>query len=233
MNLTKKGSLISAKEIAKRTIEAAIKVPEDFNFIAGQYIWLAIPELKYPDPRGNTRMFSIASSPTRKGELDIIFRSSKSGYKRTLVEMAQGAEILFSGPFGPMGLPEDNSLPVILVAGGVGVAPFLSMIRFSDETLSGHKITLIYSNANKQETAYLDELERIAEKNGNFKLFGSFGLLRESKLERFASGYTGQGAIWYVVGSSGFVNSVSAYLNKLGVPLKDIVFEQFYPHTPL
>ncbi len=71
MNLAKKGTIVSVKQIAKRTIEVAIKVPEDFNFIAGQYIWLMVPELKYPDPRGNTRMFSVASPPNRKGELEL------------------------------------------------------------------------------------------------------------------------------------------------------------------
>ena len=60
VNLTKKGRIISVKRITKRTTHVAIKVPEDFSFIAGQYIWLMIPKLEYPDPKGNVRMFSIA-----------------------------------------------------------------------------------------------------------------------------------------------------------------------------
>ena len=184
MNLAKKGTIISIKQIAKRTVEAVIKVSEDFNFIAGQYIWLMVPKLKYPDPRGNTRMFSIASSPNLKGELNIIFRISGSGYKKTLVEMTPGEEIIFSGPYGHMMLPEDNSLPIVFMAGGVGIAPFLSMNRFSNETSSEHKITLIYANANREEAAYLNELTQTQGQNPNFKLITVFGKLSMETLKK-------------------------------------------------
>ncbi len=233
MNLAKKGTIISIQQIAERTIRTAIKVPEDFNFIAGQYIWLAIPQLKYPDPRGNTRMFSIVSSPNKKGMVDIIFRTGQSGYKKTLMEMPPGAEILFSGPYGPLRLPEDTSVPIVFIAGGVGVAPFLSMIRFFGETHSGHTITLVYANMSEQEAAYLDELVRIEKGNPSFKLFGVFGLLREHQLNGSVGNYIGKRATWLVMGPRGLVNFVEKYLNKRGVPREDIVFEQFYPDLPL
>ncbi len=229
MNLAKKGKIISVKEIAKRTIEVAIKVSDDFNFCAGQYIWMMVPELKYPDKRGNTRMWSVASSPNKKGELDIIFRKSGSGYKKTLVEMAPGSEIIFSGPYGHMGLPEDNSPPVVFISGGVGVAPFLSMVRFSTETRSGHRITLISAHKSKEEIVYLDELLQIEKDNPNFKLLSIFGKLRERQLRKLVNGHIGQKTIWSVIGPQGFVDFVGKYLNDRGVPFKDIIFQQFYP----
>lgn len=225
MNLNKPGKIISIRQVAERTIEATIKVPEDFNFVAGRYLWLMIPNLKYPDPKGNARMFSIASSPKRKGELSIIFRTSDSGYKNTLVEMAPGAEVILSGPYGSMGLPEDVSIPVIFLAGGVGVAPFLSMIRFSTEINSGHKITLIYTNASKKEAAYLDELARIEEENQNFKLVAVFGILDKSSLSRFIK----PDISWFVAGPRDFINNVAIFLNQSDVPPEKINFEQFYP----
>ena len=229
MNLAKKGTIVSIKEIAKRTIEVAIKVPEDFNFIAGQYIWLMIPELKYPDPKGNTRMFSIASSPNLKGELNIIFRISKSGYKKTLIEMVSGAEIVFSGPYGHMVLPEDNLLPIVFIAGGIGVTPFLSMIRFSTEINSGQKITLVYVNNSKEEAAYLDELAQIEKGNPNLKLINVFGKLRNGELKKYVNGHIESKSIWSVAGPQGFVDFVGKYLSGKGVSLRDIIFEEFYP----
>ncbi len=233
MNLTKKGTIISIKKVANRTVEAAIKVPEDFSFIAGQYIQLFIPKLKYPDVKDGTRMFSIASSPNKKGEVDLLFRMSDSGFKKTLIEMKPGDEITFSGPRGPMKLPEDNSLPIVLIAGGVGVSSFLSMIRFSNETHSGHKITLVYANANQQEAAYQDELAQIEKENPNFKLHNILGALKESRLKESINGNIIQKPLWAVIGPQGFVDFVSNYLIKKDIPLQDIFFEQFYPSISL
>lgn len=202
-------------------------MPGDFNFIAGQYIWLMIPELKYPDIKGNTRMFSVASSPNHKGELDLIFRTSESGYKKTLIEMQPGAKIIFSGPFGSLELPESNFLPVVFVAGGVGVAPFLSMILFSDETHSGHRMTLVYVNAESGEAAYLDELTKIKSKNQNFELIPIPGSVLGSILSNIILQLPS--AVWYVIGPKGFVDYAGKFLIRHGIPSKSISFEQFYP----
>lgn len=230
MNLSKKGTIISVKQIALRTIEVAIKVPEDFNFVAGQYIWLQIPVLKYPDSKGNTRMFSISSSPNKRGELNIIFRTSQSGYKKTLVKMILGDEIIFSGPYGQVELPYDASLPIVFIAGGTGVAPFLSMIRFSNEINSGHKIRLIYVNKNEQETIYLDELKKKEQINPNFELSCVYGLLRESTLKNLVDNFFNKKVIWFVIGPQVFVDLVGKYLTKKGIHLRDITFQQFYPN---
>ncbi len=230
MNLAKKETIIAVKQIALQTVEVAIKVPEDFNFVAGQYIWLQVPELKYPDPKGNTRMFSISSSPNKKGELDLIFRVTESGYNKTLVEMFPGSEVIFSGPYGPQKLPEDNSLPLVFFAGGVGVASFLSMIRFSTETKSGHNIVLIYACESEKEIVYLDELKQIEKENLNFKLFYTFSILKEDQLSKMISGYDSSKTLWSVIGPKSFVDFVGRYLSKLGIFSRNITFEQFYPN---
>ncbi|MFZ2205171.1 MAG: FAD-dependent oxidoreductase [Minisyncoccia bacterium] len=233
MNLSQKGTIASIKQITKGTMEVAIKVSENFNFIAGQYIWLQVPLLKYPDTKGNTRMYSISSSPNKKGELDIIFRLNENGYNRTLVEMIPGEEIIFSGPYGPQKLPEDKSVPVVFVAGGVGVASFLSMIRFSTETDSGHKIVLIYTCESEKEMVYYDELKQLEKDNSNLKIFSVVGLLKENKLNSLVSDYIDKETFWSVIGPKSFVDFVGFYLNKKGVSLRDINFEQFYPSLPI
>lgn len=223
--MIKKATIISVKRIAQRTTEVAIKLPEDFNFTAGQYIWLMIPQLKYPDSKGNSRMFSIVSSPNKKRELDIVFRDSASGYKKTLVEMTPGAEINFSGPFGSLKLPEDISLMVVFMAGGVGVAPFLSMIRFSNETSSGHKITLVYANNSQEEAAYIDELSQMEQKNPKLKLVKLIGSLDTEILRQF----TNNQSTFFVAGPKDYVDLVGNYLISHDVPFENMVFEQFYP----
>ncbi len=233
MNLAQKGIITSVKQIAMRTTEVVIKVPADFNFIAGQYIWLQIPILKYPDVKGNTRMFSISSSPNKKGELGIVFRNTESGYNKTLTEIIPETEVIFSGPFGPLKLPENNSLPIVFLAGGIGVSPFLSMIRFSNENHSSRKIILIYVNTNEKEIVYLDELRKIEKENSNFKLYCTCGLLKERVLKDSLGELINQKVIWSVIGPKGFVDFVSKYLNEKGISPQDIIFEQFYPDPSL
>ena len=232
-NLDRRGVVVSVKRIAKRTIELVISVPDGFDFLAGQYIWLMIPVLKYPDVRGNARMFSIASSPYKKNELDIVFRTSLSGYKKTLIEMLTGTPIIFSGPFGSPKLPQETSRPIILLAGGIGVAPFLSMIRCSAQVLSGHNITLVWTNPSKEEMAYSNELEMIEKKNLRFKLIKVFGQLTKGLCKQLAGSDFSNGPLWHVIGPQGFVNSADVFLRNAGVPSTDIFFEEFYPQTPL
>ena len=233
MNLSNEGTIIFVKKVAERTFEAAIKVPASFSFIAGQYIWLMIPKMKYSDSRGNTRMFSIVSSPNKKGEINIIFRISESGYKKTLVEMLPGARVVFSGPYGSLSIPKINVLPLIFVVGGVGVTPFLSIIRFADEIHSNQRIILIYANNNKSEAVYLDELKRMERTYPCFKLFEIFGPLRERALKKVVNGYIRYKAIWFIIGLRGFVNFTGKYLAEKGVSSQDMVFEQFYPDLPV
>lgn len=206
-----------------------VRVPDNFSFRAGQYIWLMIPELKYPDLRGNTRMFSVSSSSNRRGELAVVFRNSRSGYKRTLAEMTPGAEVLFSGPYGSLGLPINTSRSVAFVAGGIGVAPFLSMIRFATESGSNQKITLIYANAIEDDAAYLDELARMEKENSNFKLIAVFGHFNKNFLKDLIS----QKPLWYIVGPPKFSDYVGKFLIKKNVKLKDMFFEENYPDLPI
>lgn len=229
MNLAQSATIVSVKPIAKQTVVVTIKVPDDFTFSAGQYIWLMVPKLAYPDSRGNTRMFSIASSPNHRGELDIIFRTSPSGYKKTLSEMPPGAEVLFSGPYGHMILSDNTQLPIVLIAGGVGVAPFLSIIRFLTETHSDHKILLIYANASESSAAYLSELIQLEKNNPNFNLTAVLGVVHADQLREAIKGYLAKKTIWLVTGPQGLVNMVGKYLISHGVALSVIIFEEFYP----
>lgn len=233
MNQAKKGTIISIKEIAKRSAQVTIKVPDDFSFRSGQYIWLMIPQLKYPDVKGNSRMFSIASSQNQRGQLDLIFRTSESGYKKTLMELTPGTEIIFSGPFGSLKLPQINLTPLVFLAGGVGVAPFLSMIRYSRESRSGHDITLIYANSGKEEAVYLDELSQIEKENPHFRLVTIFGQLEGGLLKQLKDGDANSKTIWHIIGSQGFVNSAGKFLNDAGISPNTIAFEEFYPELAI
>ena len=132
------------------------------DFRPGQYFFITIPNMPHPDDRGNRRHFSIVNSPTEKGIITMATRwRETSGFKTSLRDMPLGSEVEIGRITGDFILPEDPSRPLVFIAGGIGITPFISMLRFVKDTHAPHKITLLYSNRNKESTAFLDELQRL------------------------------------------------------------------------
>src|SRR5262245_43944258 len=125
--------LIERTEVAERTMSFAFDLErQSFPFKPGQYITLAQPAPLYRDDKGSVRQFSIASSP-RDPFLLIATRMTGSAAKRSLAELPLGTRVDVQGPIGSFVLPQDASRPVVLVAGGIGITPFRSMIKAATE----------------------------------------------------------------------------------------------------
>ncbi len=98
---------------------------------AGQYFYFTLPKMKYPDSKGTTRHFTISSSPTESDFLRITTRIREdSGYKKTLNELQIGAEIEGEGPNGTFIFAKSETGPQVFIAGGIGIAPFRSIIKY-------------------------------------------------------------------------------------------------------
>lgn len=141
---------------------------QTFPFKPGQYNTVTIPNPLYQDEEGNTRQFSIASSP-RDPFILITTRMRASAFKRTLAEVPLGTRVNFRGPLGSFTLPEDAVHPIVLIAGGIGITPFRSMIKHATEQRLPHTLTLIYSNRTPQEAPFLEELRGWERENPNFR----------------------------------------------------------------
>lgn len=204
---------------------------KEFLFQAGQYVEVTLPQLLYDDGHGKSRNFSIASSPNEKKILRIAFRASKSGFKRTLTEMALGSIVEVRGPFGDMLLPTDHSSPIIFVAGGTGITPFRSMIQFATEEKAPYNITLLYANKDKQHAAFLTELEDLAKQNPSFILHNHFGLIDALALRKNIDESMMKNAFWYVVGPPTMTVATIKILHDLGVEKSHVRFEKFNNHS--
>lgn len=143
---------------------------QDFTFKPGQYISLTVPNPLYQDEKGNTRSFSIASSPQDRFLL-IATRMTGSALKRTLAEAPLGTGVEIRGPLGSFTLPQDASRPIVLVAGGIGITPFRSMVKHAAERRLPHRLTLLYSNRTPDDAPFLDELEAWRGQNPNVRFF--------------------------------------------------------------
>ena len=151
--------LAGREKIADSTYAFTLEPHEaPFAYRAGQNVDVTVPELKYPDPAGNKRTFTIANAPGYGGFL-VTTRARGSGLKQTLVEAPLGLEMAVDGPYGSFTLPQKPS-EVVMLAGGVGVTPFRAMVEDTMERSLDHTLSLIHSNRTPEEAPFLEELLR-------------------------------------------------------------------------
>ena len=131
------------------------------RFVPGQYLELEVPHA-HPDARGTRREFSIVSAPHELPELRIAFREGggpQSSYKRALAAVAPGDVLAVTGVWGDFVLPRRSSSPVLMVAAGIGVTPFVSQLTDFGADASERDIVLVYVASEAAELAFRPELE--------------------------------------------------------------------------
>ena len=128
------------------------KVPQ-FAFIPGQYMEWTLPH-RHADSRGNRRYFSLASAPTEDIQITVRFYDKPSSYKKALLSMQAGDTIVAGSLEGSFVLPDDLRTPIVLIAGGVGIAPFKSMIESIVAAQKHVDIVLLYANRLVEEVAF-------------------------------------------------------------------------------
>ncbi|GAA3942965.1 FAD-dependent oxidoreductase [Microbacterium soli] len=131
------------------------------SFLPGQYLELDVPH-RHPDARGTRREFSIVSAPADLPTLRIAYKNGDqrhpSSYKRALAAAQPGAALAVTGTWGDFLLPRGPS-PVLMVAAGIGVTPFVSQLRQLQATGVRRDIVLVYVASEAAELAFRDELE--------------------------------------------------------------------------
>ncbi|WP_442928266.1 FAD-dependent oxidoreductase [Microbacterium sp. USHLN186] len=141
--------------------ELTFRTKSRLRFTAGQYLELEVPH-RNPDPRGTRREFSILSAPADLPTLRIAYKDGDqkhpSSYKRALKAAEPGAELAVTGTWGDFVLPRGGA-PVLMVAAGIGVTPFVSQLRQLQATGAQRDVVLVYVASEAAELAFRDELE--------------------------------------------------------------------------
>lgn len=131
------------------------------TFIAGQYLELEVPHHR-PDARGTRREFSIVSAPADLPMLRIAYKNGDqkhpSSYKRALAAAEPGAKLAVTGTWGDFVLPHGD-VPVLMVAAGIGVTPFVSQLRQLHAKGIRRDVVLVYVATEAAELAFREELE--------------------------------------------------------------------------
>ena len=224
---TYKTVLAERRRVAEKTLEVSLERPDGFMFQPGQYVQLGLPKLVHSDWKGRSRVLSLASSPAEEERLRVAFRETGSGYKRTLSELPIGSPLLVQGPHGFRTLPVSPSRPRVLVAGGIGITAYLSVLRFVAESNEPQDaaITLLYANRTKATAAYLDELTAIVRRHDNISVSTKFGALDEKFVRSRVK--DAHGCIWHLAGPPPMVDSIRNLLFLRGVDPRRVCFEEF------
>ena len=150
------------QEVAKGTLLVTFDLlGEEVDFKPGQYFWVTLVDPPYEDEKGPRRHITVVTSPTEKGVLGLATRIRDTAFKKSLVEMPEGAAVDVEQPKGSFTLPDDTSKRYAWIAGGIGITPFRSMLRYIADKGLDYDITLVYSNRDAESTAFLDELKEL------------------------------------------------------------------------
>ena len=169
-----KATLTQKEEVAKGTLLAVFDLQgEEVDFQPGQYFFVTLIDPPYEDEKGSKRHISVVTSPNERGVLGLCTRLRDTAFKKSLQELPIGAEVEVEPPKGKFVLPEDTSRPYVFVAGGIGITVFRSMLLYIREGSLPYRVTLIYSNRNEEETAFLDELRALETEVTDFRFIAT------------------------------------------------------------
>ncbi len=223
--------------MAKGTLLAVFDLGgAEVDFRPGQYFFVTLLDPAYQDEKGPRRHISVVTSPSERGVLGLATRLRDSAFKRSLQELELGAEVEVEPPKGKFALPEDTSRPYVFVAGGIGITVFRSMLRHIEEESLPYRVTLVYSNRNRAEAAFLDELERLAERLPGFRLVLTMtqdpGWEGESRRidARFFRDHLGDAlneSTYLVAGPPGMVAAMQQALAAAGVADENVIAERY------
>jgi ferredoxin-NADP reductase len=231
--------LTRRETVAEGTMAFYFSRPAGFRHQAGQSVLLKLVDPPETDGEGDARTFTIASAP-HEAELMIATRMRDTAFKRVLKTAPMGTAVAIDGPSGEMMLHDDATRPAVFLAGGIGITPFLSMIRHTTHKRLLHRMHLFYSNRSPDDAAFLPELEGLQYTNQKYRLiatmvepeksldcwWGETGIIRRDMLERHLPDLTSP--IYYLAGPPPMTMAMRKMLEDIGISEQAMRYEEFY-----
>ncbi len=232
-------ALKSKKEVALDTVEFSFERPEGFIFEPGQHVEILLINLPETDTSGNKRDFSLVNSPDEP-DLVIVARIRDTAFKKVLNSLMEGQKVTLRGPLGSsFHMHVDTTRPAVFIAGGIGISPFMSMIRFVLHDKLSYQMYLFYSNRRPEDTVYHAELAGYALSSPQFKYIptmtnmkqstekwsGEEGRISKEMIEKYVDGI--EISVFYIAGHTPMVVGVDQLLHDMGVSRDAVRTEEF------
>ncbi|MBI2294478.1 MAG: FAD-dependent oxidoreductase [Betaproteobacteria bacterium] len=230
--------LSGREQVAEGTMAFRFEKPAGFSFKPGQAVAFELIDPPAGDGQSR-RTFSLVSAPF-ESTLVVATRMRDSAFKRTLKALPTGGAIKIQGPFGDMTLHEDRARPAAFIAGGIGITPFMSMVRQATKDARPQRLSLIYSNRRPEDAAFLAELQGLERQNPDFRLCatmtemsqsarrwdGEQGVVDAALVRRCVGDIAAP--VYYLAGPPAMVDAMQEVLRGAGVAEDDVHSEEFY-----
>lgn len=213
-------------KISSKTSHMSVYTPGQFSFLT--IFSSHISSEEHP--------FSITSSPTGNAGLEFVVRTT-GDWTSKLNNLKPGESVLMDGPFGlfsHLKIPEKKE--IIMIAGGIGITPMLSMVRYMADYNDQRKVTLIWSNKTRNHILFPDEFQNLAARLKGLRILhiltrdpefsGEKGRLDRFKIKKLLSGCSRTSAI-FICGPKEMMKQVRRCLVSLGFDGRMIFMERF------
>jgi predicted ferric reductase len=202
------------------------------DYIAGQFVWVTVGSIRFPL---FDHPFSIASSSAQAG-LRLIIKEA-GDFTRQISRLAPGTPIGIDGPYGDFTLEAHKGDSVLLLAGGVGIAPVMGLLRDLVARVDPRPIRLAYAVGQPKNFACLPEIEAAKTKLDLHVMLvseeagpgweGQIGRLDQSRLRYMLEGLDPARSVALICGPGPMVTAVSDTLLDLGMPMEKVIYERF------
>jgi glycine betaine catabolism B len=212
-----------------------LTIPDaSFRFLPGQWVDLGIKV----DGTTHTAGYSITTSPIHMGEIELAIKAStRHPVARWVHERAAvGDQVRVSQGQGPFVYLPEMSDNVVLIGGGVGVTPLLSIFRHVRDAHLATRVHLVYSVSDSREILFREELDAAVHTHDNLHVS-----ITVTQPDPYWHGLTGRidpvklhaldvpdDTLYYLCGPRGMVEDMSTLLHDLGVPMNRIIFEKWW-----
>ncbi len=218
-------TLIEKKHLVDNIWAFRFKPNGPFNWIAGQYVRVELPH-NNPDTEGTKRWFTNSAAPY-EGIMQITTRVTNSTFKQALSQLEPGGELqLIESPEGDF-VWQDSDLPIVFVAGGIGVTPFHSILKQRAHEGRPLDVTLVYGSRTP-DVPFKDELKQWQSDDSSLKIRYIVGapLTAGSLIDAVPDLAK---SLVYVSGPEPMVQALSRDLIEHGLPEMQLKRDEF-PH---
>ncbi len=203
------------------------------DHIPGQFVFITpvsanVPKEEHP--------FTISSTPSRPDVMQFVIRSL-GDWTSNINRLKAGETVLIDGPYGLFShMVSSEGDPIIMIAGGIGITPMLSMLRYMADVDDPRQILLIWSNKTKEHIVFPEEFKNLKYRLQNFNIIhiithgsgseNDIGRLDQTRLEKMLKGWSRKSDV-FVCGPFEMMKEMTRAVKKIGFSSARVYKEEF------